>query len=232
MCENSMRENREIPEAPSQGGEGRLVKACGRTTGMYATGKSDGRIVPAKRANKTICDGRGGVGGGKACGQGEVTSAWDMSNAESSATGTNTHTRRLRFTDACSRRFCPTRSGTAASLLCGRSVSYEAAPNCDNRHSPKKSRRGSSKRFSAVAPRRRARKSENAPRVTPRRLRRSRQGYQFWDFENYLAETGDQNEIQAVYTNEPQPHGNLVSQYRKDGAIWTPSYYQYDVVTS
>ena len=88
MCENSMRENREIPEAPSQGGEGRLVKACGRTTGMYATGKSDGRIVPAKRANKTICDGRGGVGGGKASGRGEVTSAWDMSNAESSATGT------------------------------------------------------------------------------------------------------------------------------------------------
>jgi RHS repeat-associated protein len=55
---------------------------------------------------------------------------------------------------------------------------------------------------------------------------------EFWDFENYLAETDDQNEIQAVYTNEPQQYGNLISQYRKDGAIWTPSYYKYDALGS
>jgi RHS repeat-associated protein len=53
-----------------------------------------------------------------------------------------------------------------------------------------------------------------------------------WDSENYLAETDDQNEIQAVYTNEPRQYGNLISQYRKDGAIWTPSYYQYDALSS
>lgn len=56
--------------------------------------------------------------------------------------------------------------------------------------------------------------------------------YQLWDFENYLAETNDQNEIQAVYTNEPQQYGNLISQYRIDGAVWTPSYYQYDSLGS
>jgi len=53
-----------------------------------------------------------------------------------------------------------------------------------------------------------------------------------WDFENYLAETDDQNEIQAVYTNEPQSYGNLISQYRKEGPIWTPSYYHYDALGS
>jgi hypothetical protein len=72
----------------------------------------------------------------------------------------------------------------------------------------------------------------NALGFKPPQLRRPRQGYQFWDFQNYLAETDDQNEIQAVYTNEPQSYGNLISQYRKDGAIWTPSYYQYDALGS
>jgi hypothetical protein len=65
MCGNSMPENREIPVLPLHGGEGRPVKAIGRTTGMHAAGKSDRPVVPGKPANKTTCDGRGGVGGGK-----------------------------------------------------------------------------------------------------------------------------------------------------------------------
>jgi RHS repeat-associated protein len=60
-----------------------------------------------------------------------------------------------------------------------------------------------------------------------------------WDDQRYLADqrpavagTDDQNEIQAVYTNEPQQYGNLISQYRKGPTIWTPSYYQYDALGS
>ena len=68
--------------------------------------------------------------------------------------------------------------------------------------------------------------------VKRRHLRRPRQAYQFWDFNNYLAETDGQNEIRAVYTNEPEQYGNLVSQYRKGPTIWTPSYYQLDVLGS
>lgn len=53
-----------------------------------------------------------------------------------------------------------------------------------------------------------------------------------WDFNNYLAETDDRNEIQAVCTNEPEQYGNLISQYRKGPAIWVPSYYKYDAIGS
>ena len=80
-----MPENREIPAAPLHGGEGRPVKVCGRTTGMYAAGKSDRPVVPGKLANNTTCDGRGGVGGGKGFGQGEDESTRNISNAVSSA---------------------------------------------------------------------------------------------------------------------------------------------------
>ncbi|MCL4202819.1 MAG: hypothetical protein KJ000_10000 [Pirellulaceae bacterium] len=51
-----------------------------------------------------------------------------------------------------------------------------------------------------------------------------------WDFENYLAETDDQDELHAVYTNEPQQYGNLISQYRKGPTLWLPSYYHYDAL--
>jgi RHS repeat-associated protein len=53
-----------------------------------------------------------------------------------------------------------------------------------------------------------------------------------WDFQNYLAETDQQDDIQAIYTNEPQPYGNLISQYRKGPTIWVPSYCKYDALGS
>ncbi len=59
MCGNSMRENRETPEAPVSGADrvlaaeaGRSEKADGRTSDMHVSGESDGPIVPTKRANK------------------------------------------------------------------------------------------------------------------------------------------------------------------------------------
>lgn len=52
MCENSLRENRERPATSSpDGGEERSEKATGRTSDVHVAGKSDGFIVPAKRAN-------------------------------------------------------------------------------------------------------------------------------------------------------------------------------------
>jgi hypothetical protein len=52
MRESSMHGNRETPEAPlTNGGGGRSEKATGPTSDMYATGESDGPIVPRKRAN-------------------------------------------------------------------------------------------------------------------------------------------------------------------------------------
>ena len=84
MCESSMRENREIPTTPStDGGEGRSAKARSRTADVYGVGKSDDCTVPAKRANKGICDGPGGVRGGKTIDQGECTSHGDGPNAVS-----------------------------------------------------------------------------------------------------------------------------------------------------
>lgn len=52
MCENSLRENREHSATSSpDGGEERSEKAASRTTDMHVAEKSDGFIVPAKRAN-------------------------------------------------------------------------------------------------------------------------------------------------------------------------------------
>ena len=53
MRRRSMHENREIPPAPAaEGLAGRPEKASGRTSGMYAGGKSDSPIVPMKPPNK------------------------------------------------------------------------------------------------------------------------------------------------------------------------------------
>src|SRR5262249_14415910 len=53
MRGNSSHGNREVPLAPAgDGAAGRPEKAHCRTTGMYAGGKSDGRIVPEKPPNK------------------------------------------------------------------------------------------------------------------------------------------------------------------------------------
>jgi hypothetical protein len=53
MRGNSLHGNREIPRAPAAAGSaGRPEKALGRTSGMHACGKSDGRIVPKKPPNK------------------------------------------------------------------------------------------------------------------------------------------------------------------------------------
>lgn len=50
---NSLRENREVPGTPSEDGAlGRSGKVICRTPDMHGPGKSDGRVVPAKRSNK------------------------------------------------------------------------------------------------------------------------------------------------------------------------------------
>jgi hypothetical protein len=58
-CENSMRENREVREAPfADGGGGRSGKAEPKPD-MHATRKSDGVVVPTKPANngsQPMCD--------------------------------------------------------------------------------------------------------------------------------------------------------------------------------
>jgi RNA-directed DNA polymerase len=52
-CGNSLRGNREIPKVSAQDGRaGRPEKARCRTSGVYASGKSDGCIVPEKPLNK------------------------------------------------------------------------------------------------------------------------------------------------------------------------------------
>ncbi len=53
MSENFKRENREIPMVSKPKEEERSANASGGTADMHAIGKSDGPIVPAKRANKT-----------------------------------------------------------------------------------------------------------------------------------------------------------------------------------
>lgn len=53
-----------------------------------------------------------------------------------------------------------------------------------------------------------------------------------WDQQNYLAETDGDNQIQAVFTNEPQQYGNLISQYRKGPTSSIASYYHYDALGS
>jgi len=52
MSGNSKRENREVPWASECVDSERSENASGGTADMYADGKSDGPIVPAKRANK------------------------------------------------------------------------------------------------------------------------------------------------------------------------------------
>ena len=52
MCGNSSHEKREIPRVPTGGAVGRLEKVYDRTSGAYAPGKSDGRVVPRKPPNK------------------------------------------------------------------------------------------------------------------------------------------------------------------------------------
>ena len=53
MRGNSSHGNREVPQAPAaDGATGRPEKVIDHTSGMYACGKSDGRIVPGKLPNK------------------------------------------------------------------------------------------------------------------------------------------------------------------------------------
>jgi len=49
-----------------------------------------------------------------------------------------------------------------------------------------------------------------------------------WDDQNYLAETDENNDTQAVYTNEPAYYGNLISQRRESNT----SYYHYEALGS
>ena len=52
MRGNSLHGNREIPQASAPGVADRPEKVADRTSGMYACGKSDGRILPGKPPNK------------------------------------------------------------------------------------------------------------------------------------------------------------------------------------
>jgi hypothetical protein len=52
MLENSMRENRETPQASGSSTPDRLEKATSYKTSMYASGESDSAVVPAKCPNK------------------------------------------------------------------------------------------------------------------------------------------------------------------------------------
>ena len=51
MSGNFKRENREIPSVSNSSESERSANASGGTAGVYAAGKSDGFVVPAKRAN-------------------------------------------------------------------------------------------------------------------------------------------------------------------------------------
>jgi len=58
MWGNSMRENREALQTPTDdGGVGRSKKAKSRNVDMYVCRESDGLIVPTKRANKADANG-------------------------------------------------------------------------------------------------------------------------------------------------------------------------------
>ena len=54
MRGNSSHEKREIPRVPAGGAAGRPEKVYDRTSGMYARGKSDDRVVPEKPPNKGV----------------------------------------------------------------------------------------------------------------------------------------------------------------------------------
>jgi hypothetical protein len=52
MLENSMRENRETPQASGSNTPDRLEKATSYKTSVHASGESDSAVVPAKCPNK------------------------------------------------------------------------------------------------------------------------------------------------------------------------------------
>ena len=52
MLENSMRQNRETPQASGSSTPDRLEKATSYKTSMCASGESDSAVVPAKCPNK------------------------------------------------------------------------------------------------------------------------------------------------------------------------------------
>src|SRR6185295_2299025 len=49
-----------------------------------------------------------------------------------------------------------------------------------------------------------------------------------WDGQGYLEETDGSNVANAIYTVEPTEFGQVISQTRKSGMTWTPSYYHFD----
>lgn len=53
-----------------------------------------------------------------------------------------------------------------------------------------------------------------------------------WDERRYLLETNASDDTQVVYTSPPVPFGRLLSQHRKSGAMWVPSYYHTDALGS
>lgn len=73
MCENSRRENREIPRSssPSNGGE-RSEKATGRTSDVHDRGKSDVPILPTTRGNKIGDEPMADLGEGRGATKGNV----------------------------------------------------------------------------------------------------------------------------------------------------------------
>ena len=70
MLENFMRENRETPLASGSSTPDRLEKATSYKTSAYASGESDGQVVPTKGPNKRGAI-FGGGRGGKLFDQGE-----------------------------------------------------------------------------------------------------------------------------------------------------------------
>jgi len=65
MLENSMRENRETPQASGSSTPDRLAKATSRTASVHAGGESDERVVPAKGPNHPEPSGAEGVEGSR-----------------------------------------------------------------------------------------------------------------------------------------------------------------------
>jgi len=53
-----------------------------------------------------------------------------------------------------------------------------------------------------------------------------------WDGERYLMETDGSNNPNVVYTQGDGNFGDLISQRRKSGSVWTPSYYLFDGIGS
>ena len=51
-----------------------------------------------------------------------------------------------------------------------------------------------------------------------------------WDEENIIQETDASNATKVTYTLELQAYGNVISESRKFGALWLPSYYHFDAL--